>query len=84
MADETNKDETQNEKPNESADDMAEVELKSEAEKPKPESKSVSLSASSSKATSNTHGDSTGSVMDLYEESFKRFAEGEVVTESFP
>jgi small subunit ribosomal protein S1 len=80
MADETNKDETQNEKPNESADDMAEVELKSEAEKPKPESKSVSLSASSSKATSNTHGDSTGSVMDLYEESFKRFAEGEVVT----
>ena len=80
MTDETNKDETQNEKQNESADDMADVELKSEAEKQKPESKSEPLSTDSTKVASNTRGDSTGSVMELYEESFKRFAEGEVVT----
>ena len=80
MTDETNKDETQNEKQNESADDMADVELKNEAEKQKPESKSEPLSTDSTKVASNTRGDSTGSVMELYEESFKRFAEGEVVT----
>ena len=80
MTDETNKDETQNEKQNESADDMADVELKSEAEKQKPESKSEPLSTDSTKVASNARGDSTGSVMELYEESFKRFAEGEVVT----
>ena len=80
MTDETNKDETQNEKQNESADDMAGVELKNEAEKQKPESKSEPLPADSTKAASNAQSESTGSVMDLYEESFKRFAEGEVVT----
>ena len=80
MTDETNKDETQNEKQNESADDMADVELKNEAEKQKPESKSEPLSTDSTKVASNARGDSTGSVMELYEESFKRFAEGEVVT----
>ncbi|MEJ2100270.1 MAG: 30S ribosomal protein S1 [Desulfobacterales bacterium] len=80
MTDETNKDQTQNEKQNESADDMAGVELKNEAEKQKPESKSEPPSADSTKAASNARGESTASVMDLYEESFKRFAEGEVVT----
>ena len=80
MVNEKNKDETQNEKQNESADDMANVELKTEVEKQKQESKSEPLPANSSKAISNGRGESTGSVMDLYEESFKRFAEGEVVT----
>ncbi len=80
MVNETNKDETQNEKQNESADDMAEVKLKTEVEKQTLESKSEPSPAKSSKAISNGRGESTGSVMDLYEESFKRFAEGEVVT----
>ena len=80
MVNETNKDETQNEKQNESADDMANVELKTEVDKQRQESKSEPLAAKSSKAISNGRGESTGSVMDLYEESFKRFAEGEVVT----
>ena len=80
MVNETNKDETQNEKQNESADDMAHVELNTEVEKQRQDSKSEPLPAKSSKAISNGRGESTGSVMDLYEESFKRFAEGEVVT----
>ena len=80
MVNETNKDETQNEKQNESADDMANVELNTEVEKQRQDSKSEPLPAKSSKAISNGRGESTGSVMDLYEESFKRFAEGEVVT----
>jgi len=76
MTDETKKDEKQNE----SADEMADVAAKSEVEKQKPESQSEPLSANLSKAIAQTRGDSSGSVMDLYEESFKRFAEGEVVT----
>jgi len=76
MTDETKKDEKQNE----SADEMADVAAKSEVEKQKPESQSEPLSANLSKAISQTRSDSGGSVMDLYEESFKRFAEGEVVT----
>jgi small subunit ribosomal protein S1 len=80
MVNENNKDETQNEKQNESADQMANVELKTEVEKEKQESESEPLPANPSKADSNSRVDSTGSVMDLYEESFKRFAEGEVVT----
>jgi small subunit ribosomal protein S1 len=80
MVNENNKDETQNEKQKESADQMAKVELKTEVEKEKQESESEPLPANPSKADSNSRVDSTGSVMDLYEESFKRFAEGEVVT----
>ena len=80
MVNETNKDENQNEKQNESADEMAHVELKTEVEKKTQDSKSESSPANSSKASSNGRGESSGSVMELYEESFKRFAEGEVVT----
>ncbi len=80
MVNETNKDENQNEKQNESADEMANVELKTEVEKQTQESKSEPLPANASKASSTGRGESTGSVMELYEESFKRFAEGEVVT----
>jgi small subunit ribosomal protein S1 len=80
MVNETNKDDTQNTEQNESADDMANVELKTQVEKQKQESNSAPLSANSSKATPSERGEGSGSVMDLYEESFKRFAEGEVVT----
>ncbi len=80
MVNETNKDENQNEKQNESADEMAHVELKTEVEKKTQDSKSESSPANSSKASSTGRGESSGSVMELYEESFKRFAEGEVVT----
>jgi small subunit ribosomal protein S1 len=80
MVNETNKDENQNDKQNESADEMAHVELKTEVEKKTQDSKSESSPASSSKASSTGRGESSGSVMELYEESFKRFAEGEVVT----
>lgn len=80
MVNETNKDENQNEKQNESADEMAHVELKTEVEKKTQDSKSESSPANSSKASSTGRGETSGSVMELYEESFKRFAEGEVVT----
>jgi len=80
MVNETNKDDTQNAEQNESADDMAKVELKTEVEKQKQQSNSGPLSANLSKAISSGGGEGSGSVMDLYEESFKRFAEGEVVT----
>jgi small subunit ribosomal protein S1 len=80
MVNETNKDENQNDKQNESADEMAHVELKTEVKKKTQDSKSESSPASSSKASSTGRGESSGSVMELYEESFKRFAEGEVVT----
>jgi small subunit ribosomal protein S1 len=76
MTDETKKDKKQNE----STDQMAQVESQSEVEKQKAEGGSEPLSANLSKAISETRGDSNSSVMDLYEESFKRFAEGEVVT----
>ena len=80
MVNETNKDDTQNAEQNESAEDMANVELKTEDEKQKQESNSGPSSVNSSKAISSERGEGSGSVMDLYEESFKRFAEGEVVT----
>jgi small subunit ribosomal protein S1 len=80
MVNETNKDNTQNAEQNESAEDMANVELKTEDEKQKQESNSGPSSVNSSKAISSERGEGSGSVMDLYEESFKRFAEGEVVT----
>jgi small subunit ribosomal protein S1 len=80
MVNETNKDDTQNAEQNESAEDMPNAELKTKVEKQKQESNSAPLSANSSKAISSERGEGSGSVMDLYEESFKRFAEGEVVT----
>lgn len=80
MVDETNKDESQNEKQNESADHMAHVELKPESEKQKQQSKSEPLPGNTAEAISSRRDDSGGGVMELYEESFKRFAEGEVVS----
>ncbi|MGD2186230.1 MAG: S1 RNA-binding domain-containing protein, partial [Desulfobacterales bacterium] len=80
MVDETNKDETQNEKPTESADDTAADQLKTESEPQKDEVKAQESRQDSSKEIPKDSGNSMESVMDMYEESFKRFAEGEVVT----
>jgi small subunit ribosomal protein S1 len=80
MVDETNKDETPNEKQTEIADDTAMEQMKTESEPQKDEIKDQQPAAGSSDDTSKVAGDSMESVMDMYEESFKRFAEGEVVT----
>jgi small subunit ribosomal protein S1 len=80
MVDETNKDDTQNEKQTEIADDTAMEQMKTESEPQKDEITTQQSAAGSSEDTSKLPGDSMESVMDMYEESFKRFAEGEVVT----
>ncbi len=80
MVDETNKDETQNEKQTEITDDLSSEQLKTESESLKEEVKAQKIPEGSSENTQQDAGDSMESVMDMYEESFKRFAEGEVVT----
>ena len=80
MVDETNKDDTQNEKQTEIADVTAMEQMKTESEPQKDEITAQQSAAGSSEDTSKVPGDSMESVMDMYEESFKRFAEGEVVT----
>ena len=80
MVDETNKDETPNEKQTEIADDTAMEQMKTESEPQEDEIKDQQPAEGSSDDTSKVAGDSMESVMDMYEESFKRFAEGEVVT----
>jgi small subunit ribosomal protein S1 len=80
MVDETNKDETQNEKQTEITDDLSAEQLKTESEPQKEEIKAQKTPEGSSEDTRQDPGDSMESVMDMYEESFKRFAEGEVVT----
>jgi len=80
MVDETNKDETQNEEQTEITDDLAAEQLKTESEPQKEEVKAQETPEGSSEDIPQDLGDSMESVMDMYEESFKRFAEGEVVT----
>ncbi len=80
MVDETNKDNTQNENQTEIADDTAIEQMKTESEPQKEEIKAQQSPEGSSEDTSKGPVDSMESVMDMYEESFKRFAEGEVVT----
>jgi small subunit ribosomal protein S1 len=80
MVDETNKDDTQNENQTEIADDAAIEQMKTESEPQKEEIKAQQSPQGSSEDTSKGPVDSMESVMDMYEESFKRFAEGEVVT----
>ena len=80
MVDETKKDETQNEKQTEIADDPSAEQLKTESEPQKEEVQAQETEKDSSQDTPQDSGDSMESVMDMYEESFKRFAEGEVVT----
>lgn len=80
MVDETNKDETQNEGQTEITDDLSAEQLKTESEPQKEEAQAQETEKDSSQDTPQDSGDSMESVMDMYEESFKRFAEGEVVT----
>ena len=80
MVDETNKDETQNEGQTEITEDLSAEQMKTESEPPKEEVKAQETEKDSSQDTPQDSGDSMESVMDMYEESFKRFAEGEVVT----
>jgi len=80
MVDETNKDDAPNEKQTEIADETAMEQMKTESEPQKDEIKDQQSAADSSEDTPKVAGDSMESVMDMYEESFKRFAEGEVVT----
>ena len=81
MTDETNKDETQNEVQAElSADGASEKPDAGAAEQPQAETPQAdeSLKGASEESSPET-AESMTSVMDMYEESFKRFAEGEVV-----
>ena len=80
MVDETNKDETQNEGQTEITEDLSAEQVKTESEPPEEEVKAQVTEKDSSQDTPQDSGDSMESVMDMYEESFKRFAEGEVVT----
>jgi small subunit ribosomal protein S1 len=78
MVDETNKDENQNDVQAEVSGGGAE-QLNTENEQQKEELK-ADPSTGPSEDSPQEAGDNMESVMDMYEESFKRFAEGEVVT----
>jgi small subunit ribosomal protein S1 len=82
MVDETNKEETENEKQAEIeiANESATEQLKTTSEPQPAEKKTEPSLKDPSKDSSQDTDDSMESVMDMYEESFKRFAEGEVVT----
>ena len=85
MVDETNKDETQKEMQAEVSDGSDVEQVSSENERQKNEQQDDELKADQSltgpsEDSPQDAGDSMESVMDMYEESFKRFAEGEVVT----
>ncbi len=79
MVDETNKDETQNEVKAEVSGGGGDEQVKAENE-PQKEELTADPSTGPSEDSPQDAGDSMESVMDMYEESFKRFAEGEVVT----
>ena len=80
MVNETNKDETQNKPQAESSDVGGAEQLNTEDEPQKKELQTEQSLKGPSEGSSHDSGDSMESVMDLYEESFKRFAEGELVT----
>jgi len=80
MVDETNKDETQNEAQAEVSDGSGAEQVNTENEPQNEELKTDQSLAGPSEDRPQDPGDSMESVMDMYEESFKRFAEGEVVT----
>jgi small subunit ribosomal protein S1 len=80
MVDETNKDETQNEAQAEVSDGSGAEQVKTEDEPQNEELKADQSQTGPSEDSPQDPGDSMESVMDMYEESFKRFAEGEVVT----
>jgi len=80
MVDETKKDETQNEAQAEVSDGSGAEQVNTENESQNEELKADQSLAAPSEDSPQDPGDSMESVMDMYEESFKRFAEGEVVT----
>jgi len=80
MVDETNKGETQNETPADVSDGDAAEPVNTENEPQNEELKADQPLTDPSEDSSRDPGESMESVMDMYEESFKRFAEGEVVT----
>ena len=80
MVDETNKDETQNEAQAEVSDGSGAEQVNTENEPQNEELKADQSLTGPSQVSPQDPGDSMESVMDMYEESFKRFAEGEVVT----
>ena len=80
MVDETNKDETQNEAQAEVSDGSGAEQVNTENEPQNEELKADPSLTGPSEVSPQDPGDSMESVMDMYEESFKRFAEGEVVT----
>jgi len=80
MVDETNKDETQNEAQAEVSDGSGAEQVNTENEPQNEELKTDQSLAGPSEDRPQDPRDSMESVMDMYEESFKRFAEGEVVT----
>ena len=80
MTDETNKDETKNEVPAEPTADSTGTEPDA-GDQPQADAPDADDSLKGSSEDSSTEPvESMASVMDMYEESFKRFAEGEVVT----
>ena len=80
MVDETKKDETQNEAQAEVSDGSGAEQVNTEKEPQNEELKADQSLTGPSEDSSRDPGNSMESVMDMYEESFKRFAEGEVVT----
>jgi small subunit ribosomal protein S1 len=80
MVDETNKDEAQNEAQAEVSDGSGAEQVNTENEPQNEELKADPSLTGPSEVSPQDPGDSMESVMDMYEESFKRFAEGEVVT----
>ena len=80
MVDETNKDETQNEAQAEGSDGSGAEQVNTENEPQNEELKADESLTGPSEDSPQDPGESMESVMDMYEESFKRFAEGEVVT----
>jgi small subunit ribosomal protein S1 len=80
MVDETNKDENQNETQAEVSDGGGAEQVNTENEPQNAELKADQSLTGPSEDSSRDPGESMESVMDMYEESFKRFAEGEVVT----
>ncbi|MDJ0986816.1 MAG: 30S ribosomal protein S1 [Desulfobacterales bacterium] len=80
MTDETNKDETQNEEQAELTADGAD-EQPDTGDQPQAQAQNEDESLKGASEDNSTEPvESMASVMDMYEESFKRFAEGEVVT----
>jgi small subunit ribosomal protein S1 len=80
MVDETNKDETQNHVDAEVSGGGEAEQANTENEPQNEELKADQSLTGPSEDSPQDTGDSMESVMDMYEESFKRFAEGEVVT----